>query len=78
MHDLNRRPVTERDMRAPEYQDCEPENLEFRDDGSLARKDRWEQGIRKIVGILGMDPRKQFEIEDVVNRVRALRGKMTE
>lgn len=55
--------------------DCEPEDLEWRADGTLARKDRWEQGIRQIAGIVGLNPRKSFEVEDVVQRVRALVGK---
>lgn len=63
------REVTEKDFRCPEYRDVNPEDYEFRADGKLARKDRWETGIRKIVGILGMS-RDEFEVADVVERVR--------
>lgn len=70
---ITRKPVTERDMRSPEFRDCEPEDLEWRDDGTLARRDRWEQGIRQIAGIVGMDPRKGFEVADVVAAVRRLK-----
>lgn len=73
-----RRPVTERDLRRPEFADCEPEDLEWRSDGTLARKDRWEQGIRQIVGILGMDPRKGFEVSKVVDEVRKLKARVPE
>lgn len=70
-----RRPVTERDLRRPEFMDCEPADLEWRQDGTLARKDRWEQGIRQIAGIVGMDPRKGFEVADVIAKVREVVGK---
>ena len=66
------KPVTERDLRAPEFRECEPEDLEWRADGTLARKDRWEHGIRQIAGIVGLDPRKGFEVSDVVAKVREL------
>lgn len=48
------REVTEKDLRAPEYRDGEPSDYEFRADGKVVRKDRWEQGIRQIAGICGM------------------------
>ena len=64
------RAVTERDLRAPEFRDCEPEDMEWRADGTLARKDRREVGIRQIAGILLFDPRKGFEVSEVVDRVR--------
>lgn len=72
---MDKRQVTERDLRRPEFMDCEPEDLEWRADGTLARRDRWEQGIRQIAGIVGLNPRTGFEVEDVVQRVRALAGK---
>ena len=68
-------PITERDLRIPEFRDCDIADLERRDDGTIARKDRWERGIREIAGILRngdtLDPRKQFEVCDVVAAVRA-------
>lgn len=66
--------VTERDMRDPRWIGCEPTDLEWREDGTLARKDRWERGIREIAGIVGLDPRKGFEVEDVVAAVRNCAG----
>lgn len=65
------RTPTERDLRIPEFRDAKLEDLEFRGDGRIVRKDRWETGIRRIVSILGMAG-SDFEIDDVVAKVRAL------
>ena len=65
------RKVTEQDFRCPEFRDANPDDYEFRADGKIVRKDRWEQGVRSIVSILGMS-RNEFEIDDVVIRVRTL------
>lgn len=64
------REVTERDMRDPKYGRGEPCEFEFRDDGAIVRKDRWEMGIRKIAAILGNSARATFEIAEVVDRVQ--------
>jgi len=64
------RDVTERDLRDPKYGMGEPEEFEFRDDGSIARKDRWEMGIRRIATAVGARSRDTFEIDDVVSRVK--------
>lgn len=69
-------PITERDLRMPEFRDVDIADLERRDDGTIARKDRWERGIREIVGILGMS-RDAFEVVDVVNKVREMRDALT-
>lgn len=66
-----RREVTERDLRRPEFRDADPADLEWRDDGVLVRRDRWEQGIRQIAGHFGMS-RDEFEIADVVAAVKHL------
>jgi hypothetical protein len=71
------RAVTERDFRRPEFLDAKPEDYEFDGDGRVVRKDRWETGIRRIVGILaehrlGPGSRRQFEIAEVVDQVRTL------
>lgn len=63
--------VTERDIRMPEFRDASLEDLEFRDDGKIVRKDRWETAIRRIRSALG-DHRREFEIEDVVQAVKAM------
>jgi hypothetical protein len=66
--------VTERDLRMPEFRDAKLEDLEFRDDGKIVRKDRWETAIRKIAYLTQINTREGFEIDDVVNRVEALMG----
>lgn len=65
------REVTERDIRMPEFRDAKLEDLEFRKDGKIVRKDRWETGIHSIRDALG-DRRREFEIADIVNAVEAL------
>ncbi|MDF2692594.1 MAG: hypothetical protein K0S65_977 [Labilithrix sp.] len=47
------------------------DETETRGDGKVVRKDRWEAGIRRIAGIL-VGARVEFEIDDIVERVRAL------
>lgn len=63
--------VTERDIRMPEFRDARLEDLEFRNDGKIVRKDRWETGIHRIRCALG-DHRREFEIDDVVQAVEAM------
>lgn len=71
------RKVTEKDFRLPEFRDANPEDYEFRSDGKVVRKDRWETGLRRVAGILhdsgvaGIN-RNDFEVEDVVQAVRNL------
>ena len=69
------RKVTENDLRCPEFRDVSPEDYEFRADGKIVRKDRWEQGIRSIVSILEMS-RDEFEIGDVVERIRDMERRL--
>lgn len=67
------RPVTEKDFRRPEFMLADPEDYEFREDGKIVRKDRWQQGLLVIQAIVG--PRGQaWEIDDVVDRVEKLKG----
>lgn len=68
---MTKREVTEQDLRMPVFRDAKLEDLEFRDDGVIVRRDRWEMGFRSIVNALGMS-RTKFEIPEVVDRVRAL------
>lgn len=70
-NDMSSRPVTELDFRMPKFRDAKPEDYEFREDGALVRKDRWETGIHKIRSILG-DSRREFEIDDIIRAVEAL------
>ena len=65
------RAVTERDFRMPEFVDAKVEDYEFREDGKVVRKDRWETGIRKIASILKLG-RGDWEISEVVQAVEAL------
>lgn len=71
------RKVTEADFRMPEFRDAKVEDYEWRDDGKLVRKDRWEIGIRRIAGRLGMN-NAPWEIEEVIERMTALLGADTE
>lgn len=64
------RAVTERDFRMPEFVHAKVEDYEFRDDGKVVRKDRWEMGIRRIASILRLG--REWEISDVVKAVDAL------
>lgn len=70
------RKVTFDDFIMPEYRGKNPEDYEFREDGKIVRKDRWESGIHKIHNILmemGVMPdESEFEIDDVVNAVSSL------
>lgn len=65
------RTVTEIDFRKPEFYDAKVEDYEFRADGKLVRKDRWERGIGSIRYVLGMHTR-EFEIKDIVDAVTGL------
>lgn len=65
------REVTERDFRKPEFMDAKPEDYEFRADGKIVRKDRWERAVQTIRALVGIHAR-EFEIEEVVEAVRKL------
>ncbi len=67
------RQVTEQDFRRPEFRDAKVEDYEFRRDGALVRKDRWEQGIHRIHSIVGRIGR-DFEIQEVIEAVEQLKG----
>lgn len=64
------REVTEQDFRRPEFFHAKVEDYEFRHDGKVVRKDRWEMGIRKIASILRIPG--EWEISEVVQAVDAL------
>jgi hypothetical protein len=66
------RAVTEMDFRMPEFRDAKTEDYEFRDDGKIVRKDRWERGVRSVASAVGFTGRREWEIEDVVERVREI------
>lgn len=62
--------VTERDLRDPKYGIGDPSEFEFRDDGAIVRKDRWERGIKNIAMSIGTY--RDWEVEDVVSKVNSL------
>lgn len=71
------RPVTEADLRQPEFRYSDPCDYEFDGDGKIARKDRWEVAMRNIVSILMARgdiriSRHRFELAAVVDAVREL------
>lgn len=67
------REVKERDIRMPEFKDAKLEDLEFRDDGAIVRKDRWERTVRNIACTL-IGSRSKFECEDIERAVLDLVG----
>lgn len=71
---MNQKVVTEADFRKPEFKDAKVEDYEFRADGALVRKDRWEAAVQTIKNILEIT-RREFEIDEVVEGVRALADK---
>lgn len=66
---FGKREVTEFDLRAPEFKhpDLKPSDYEFRNDGKIVRKDRWERGMHSIAEAAGFTRRSGFEIDDVVS-----------
>ena len=66
-----KRTVTEQDFRMPEFRDAKVEDYEFRGDGKLVRKDRWETAVRSICCTMGFSVR-EFEIPDVVAAVERM------
>lgn len=68
---MDDRKVTERDFRRPEFRDADPKDYEFRADGAVVRKDRWETAVHSIRFELSMSSR-EFEIPEVIQAVRDL------
>ena len=73
---MNSRIVTEKDFRKDEFINANPEDYEFREDGEIVRKDRWEMGIRRIAHLLDMG--NAWDITDVIQRVDDFINKPTE
>lgn len=59
--------VTERDFRKEEFRNANPDDYEFRDDGEIVRKDRWEVGMRRLAAFMG---KNSFEVSDIVDEIR--------
>lgn len=66
-----KRIVTEADFRKPEFLDAKIEDYEFRSDGKLVRKDRWEKAVMSLSEIVGLSTR-DFEIEALIVAVSAI------
>jgi hypothetical protein len=64
--------VTLRDMLMPEFRHADPADYEFRGDGKIVRKDRWEKAVFEIARALGINCRDGFEIPDVVHAVKVI------
>jgi len=65
------RSVTERDMRDPRFpKSTDPSEYEFRADGAIVRKDRWEVAVREIANMFEMS--RSFEIPDLIEKIRQL------
>jgi hypothetical protein len=69
---MGKREVTEADFRMAHYRDAKPEDYEFRDDGVLVRKDRWERAVRDIATTMGYESRGGFEIDCLLHSVELL------
>ncbi|OAI85005.1 hypothetical protein [Pseudomonas putida] len=67
------REVTELDFRKPEFRNAKVEDYEFREDGALVRKDRWQTGMWRVASLLGAS-RGGFEIDDVIDQLRKTVG----
>lgn len=69
---MSKRQVTEADFRMVQFRDAKPEDYEFRDDGVLVRKDRWEMAVRSIASTMGYGARTGFEIDCLLHSVELL------
>lgn len=66
------RPVTEEDLRAPEYREGKADDYERRSDGKIVRKDRFVRGMQDLAAILVGT--RDYEIADVIEAARRLNG----
>ncbi|WP_436660286.1 hypothetical protein [Acinetobacter sp. P1(2025)] len=70
------REVTEFDLRSPEFKDIKltPDMFEFDGDGNIVRKDRFEKGMRKVLGILieegVMSSSQSWTVDEVVSKLK--------
>lgn len=71
-----KREVVLEDFLKPEFRGKDPKDYEFRGDGKIVRKDRWENGIHKIHTMLVennlMPDEPGFEIAQVIEAVERL------
>ena len=70
------RPAELNDFIIPEFRGKDPKDYEVREDGKVVRKDRWENGIRRIRNLLVeaklLPDSAEFEITDVIRAVEKL------
>lgn len=67
------REVTEQDLRMPEFHGADINDLEFREDGKIVRKDRFQKSMRSIAYEVGLGRgRDSYECPDVVVKVKEL------
>mgnify|MGYP003592382570 CR=1 FL=1 len=67
---MAKRVVTLQDFIMPEFRGCDPNDYEFRSDGKIVRKDRWETGIYAIQSELidrGLMHSDDFEIQEIID-----------
>ena len=73
---MSKNPVTEQDVRLPQFRDAKLEDLEFDASGEVVRKDRFESSMRiissKLHGINGLSARSGWTCEQVVDAVSTL------
>ncbi len=73
---MNKNPVTEADIRLPQFRDAKLEDLEFDGEGEVVRKDRFEKSMRKLYGKLcginGLSLHESWTCEQVVGAVDQL------
>lgn len=75
--------VTEFDLRKEEFKDpkLKPEMFEFDSTGEVVRKDRFETGMRRMLGILiennVMSPREPWTVDQVVQNMKDLVSKLS-
>ena len=63
----------ERDLRAAEFSEGKPDEYEFRSDGKIVRKDRFQRGMRDIAAIV-FGSGHDYEIVDVIKAIHNLQG----
>ena len=72
------RDATERDLRKDEFKNAKLEDYEVREDGAVVRKDRFISAVSKIANIVGATDRGNFEIPDVIEKVRGITEGLTD
>ena len=66
------RVVTENDFRKIEFKHKDPADYEFRPDGKIVRKDRFENGIQSLRVRLKFPRNEEWEIQDLLHKVDIL------